>query len=101
MKICTFDDLLKKFCQWFNEDKRKLAIFTILFGFIINILLITGDIIGTDAIVFTETYIATPWDLSLGRFALRYADILRFGICSSVVMTLLCLIFMSIFFQFM
>ena len=95
MKFCGFENLFNKICKWFNEDRRKITIFTILFGFMINILLITADIIGTDAVVFTETYVATPWDLSLGRFALYYSDILRFGISSSVIMTLLSLIYMA------
>ena len=94
MKILTLDKLLNKFSKWFS-DKKSIFVFTIVLGFITNILVITADIIFADSIVFTDYYISNVWDLSLGRWALYYADHLRFGLSSAVVSSLLALIYLS------
>ncbi|HIU11412.1 MAG TPA: glucosyltransferase domain-containing protein [Candidatus Onthocola stercorigallinarum] len=95
MKIRTLDNLLKKFFLWFSNDRFKIFMFAIIFGFGANILVITANIVFADTIVFTDYYIANVWDLSLGRWGLYYADHLRFGLSSSVVSTILALIYLS------
>ncbi len=94
MKILTLDKLMNRFLKWFS-DKKNIFVFTIIFGFIANILVIIADLLFADSIVFTDYYIANVWDLSLGRWALHYVDHLRFGLSSAVVSSLLALIYLS------
>ncbi len=96
MKIIQFNDLFNKLEKWFDKDKRRLALFVIIFGFMVNILVITANIVFADSIVFTDHYVANVWDLSLGRWALHYFEGLRFGLSSSVVSTILSLIYLSV-----
>ena len=95
MKILKLDKLIVKFLKWF-DTKKNIFIFTFVFGFIANILVITADLLFADSIVFTDYYISNVWDLSLGRWALRYSDYMRFGLSSSVVSSLLALLYLSI-----
>ncbi len=95
MKILTIDKLISKFLKWFS-DKKNIFVFTIIFGFISNILVITADILFADSIVFTDYYISNIWDLSLGRWALRYADYLRYGLSSSIISSFLALLYLSL-----
>lgn len=88
--------LLNTFLKWFDKEKRTLFLLCFIFGFIINILLITNDILFTDAIVFTDVHISDQWELSLGRWLLHYLDYFRFGLASSVIDTILSLIYIGL-----
>ncbi len=69
---------------------------TLFIGFMANILVITNDILGIDAIAFSDIYIANNWDLSLGRWLLKYIDYTRFGLSSSVVSGIFAISILSI-----
>ena len=89
------NELLEKFFIWFNKEKRKIFITTFILGFIANILVITNDIITTDAVTLGEVYIANSWDLSLGRWLLKFTEMTRFGLASSVVTGILSITLIS------
>ena len=69
--------------------------FTFIIGFIANILVITGDILFPDSYLLTEFYISNIWDLSLGRWFLRFIDYTRFGLSSPLVSTTFALLALS------
>jgi len=94
-KLKSANELFESFLEWFDKEKRYIFFVTFIIGFIVNILVITNDIVSTDAINLTEVYISSTWDLSLGRWLLKLVDITRFGIASHVVCSTLSILFIS------
>ena len=96
MKDLLNTKYLKKFTNWFDKEKRKIFLITFILGFIANILVIKNDLIYTDSLSLTEVYVGGVWDLSLGRWFLKYIGLTRFGLASSVVSSVLSLISLSL-----
>ncbi len=85
-----------KLYNWFDKDKRELFIVTFILGFILNIALITSELFWADSLSFGNVYISNAWDLSLGRWFLRYIDFTRFGLSSILVSSTFSLIILSL-----
>lgn len=96
IKLLSPEEIIKKIGAKISKDNRFIFLYTIIAGFIANIIVITNNILFTDAIVFTEVYISAEWDITLGRWLLRYINLVKYGVVSSVVSTIFALVFIAI-----
>lgn len=94
-KLLTPTELLDKFLTWFTKEKRQIFLITFIVGIIANILVLTTNIISTDAVVLGDVYIAGAWDLSIGRWLLKFTEMSRFGLAVSAVTGVFSLMIMS------
>lgn len=94
-KLPSPNEVLEKFFKWFNKEKKTIFIISFIIGLLVNLLVITNDIISTDSILMGEAYIGGDWDLSIGRWMLKFLGYARFALCSSVVNGILSVIITS------
>jgi len=90
------NEVLNRFLKWFTKEKKLIFLTTFIIGLIANIIVITNDIVSTDSIVLGEVYLGGSWDLSLGRWLLKFIGYLRFALSSSLVSGVLSLIVLSL-----
>lgn len=95
IKIPSPVDLIDKFLSWFTKEKRRLFIFAFIIGLLAHIIVITNDIVSTDAILNGEVYLGGTWELSLGRWLTYFIGYTRFALVSSVVSGILSIIIVS------
>lgn len=84
-KLPSSNKVLEKFLNWFDKEKRTIFIISFIVGILINLLVITNDIISTDSILMGEAYLGGNWDLSLGRWVLKFLGYARFALCSPII----------------
>lgn len=74
-----------KIINWFRENGFTLAA-SLTFGLIVYWLMISQNLVNDlDGLWHTSNYVAGSWEISLGRFMLRYVDKLYDGVLAAPV----------------
>ena len=82
LKKISFNDLEEKIINWLNKEKIMCFVLTFFTAFICNIYVMTNDLLFADCFSWGNYHISNLWEISLGRWMLHYVDVLRFGVAS-------------------
>lgn len=96
MKIKEPSELLKNISKRFNRNDVFAVIIVFVLGLINNFSFIITDGIAPDALSPADFNIAGNWEISLGRFGIKFVNMIRFGLVNKFIIILICLLFLSI-----
>lgn len=91
MKILEPESILEKFKKIFDKSDLLILILTFCFGLVNNFYFIIGDGVAPDAVSPAFFNIAGNWEISLGRFAIKYVNLFRYGLVSKLIIILISL----------
>lgn len=92
-------DLELYFINFFKKiDMKSKVSFLVTFisGILIHIQLYTSSLLNPDGLWKTNQYFSGNWELSLGRWALKYFDLLKYGTVNSAINTIISIFLISI-----
>ena len=97
IKIPVPEEVLEKFLNWFDSNKRVAFLMALIFGVITHITMITETVMSQDGIWNSMQYSrAGDWELSLGRWGIEFAQRLNNFIAVPSITTIMCIFFMAI-----
>lgn len=73
----TFDDLEKRFGEWFTKEKRWTFFLSVLTGILTHFILLTEGFMSQDGLCKSIRYFSEDFDLSIGRWGIRIFEPLR------------------------
>ena len=91
MKILEPESILEKFKKIFDKSDLFILILTFCLGLVNNFYFIIGDGVAPDAVSPAFFNIAGNWEISLGRFAIKYVNLFRYGLVSKLIIILISL----------
>ena len=92
MKIQEPSELLKNIKNKFNANDKFIMLVVFILGIINNFTFFITKGISPDALAMTDFDIASGWEISLGRYGLPFANLLRFGLINKFLIVLICLL---------
>lgn len=95
-KIKEPDELLKNILSKITKNDIFAIITVFVLGLINNFTFFTTEGIAPDALSYGNFGIAGKWEISLGRFGIRFVNMLRFGLINKFIIILICLFFLAI-----
>lgn len=96
MKIKDPIKSFKYFFDKINKNDIFSIIIVILLGVINNFSFITNEGIAPDALSPAYFNIAGNWEISLGRFGIKFVNMLRFGLVNKTIIVLIALIMLAV-----
>lgn len=96
IKINEPSELFKNVFKRLNKNDLFAIIIVFILGLINNFTFITTEGIAPDALSPADFNVAGNWEISLGRFGIKFVNMLRFGLVNKLIIILICLIFLSI-----
>lgn len=96
MTIIEPEALLKKIKTKFDKNDLLVFLTVFIFGFINNFYFIMTEGIAPDALSPAHFNIAGNWEITLGRFGIKYINILRYGFVNKLIIVLISLILLAI-----
>lgn len=96
MKIEEPRELLKKIYKKTNKNDIFIIAVVFILGLINNFSFIITDGIAPDALSPAEFNVAGNWEISLGRFGIKFVNLMRFGLVNKFIIILICLLFLAI-----
>ena len=93
MKIIDPSKLIQNIRNKFDKSDFMITVTVFVLGIINNFYYLIGDGVAPDALHFTTSfYIAGEWEIKLGRFLIKYFNMLRFGFINKLIVILISLI---------
>jgi len=96
VKVLSPDECIKKFTNWFKEEKKIAFITAFITGLIVHFQLYSQELTNTDGLWNSIYYISGTWEMSLGRWGIVAFDTIRKGLVSPIISTTISIFFMSI-----
>ena len=96
MKIINPLDFFKKIINKIDKNDKIIIITTFIVGFLNNLYFIVGEGVAPDAVSPAFFNVAGNWEITLGRFGIKYINKLRYGFVSQLVIILICLTFIAL-----
>lgn len=83
------EEVLKKVKSYFNKDRKKIFIITLITGIIVHFLLLSSLITSQDGLMHILHYSAGGYEASLGRWGIDFFDSIRNDIAIPFITTLI------------
>lgn len=96
MKIKEPSILLREISKKFNKNDLFAVITVFILGMINNFCFITNEGVSPDALSMSYFNFAGNWEIMLGRFGIKFVDMMRFGLVNKFIIILICLLFLSL-----
>ena len=96
MKIINPLDFCKKIINKIDKNDKIIILTTFIIGILNNLYFIVGEGVAPDAVSPAFFNVAGNWEITLGRFGIKYINKLRYGFVSQLVIILICLTFIAL-----
>ena len=91
MKIIEPSKFIKNIFSKFDKNDLLIIIETFIVGLINCFYFIIGNGVSTDSISYSSFNAAGNWEVSLGRFLIKYVNLFRFQLVNKLIVVLICL----------
>lgn len=96
MKMIEPEALFEKIKKKFDKNDLLILLTVFIVGFINNFYFIITEGIAPDALSPAHFNIAGNWEITLGRFGIKYVNILRYGFVNKLIIILISFILLSL-----
>ena len=96
MKMIEPEALFEKIKKKFDKNDLLILLTVFIVGFINNFYFIITEGIAPDALSPAHFNIAGNWEITLGRFGIKYVNILRYGFVNKLIIILISIILLSL-----
>lgn len=96
MKIVEPNKIFLKVKNKFTKNDILIFFIVFVLGIITNFTFITTKGISPDALSMNNFYWAGEWEISLGRFGIKFIDMLRAGLVNKFLIILMCLLYLAL-----
>ena len=96
LKVEEPNELLKKVLSKITKNDIFAIIIVFILGIINNFTFVITEGVAPDALSPADFQVAGNWEISLGRFGIKYVNMLRFGLVNKFLIICACLIFLAI-----
>ena len=93
MKIIEPKITIQKLVKKLDKNDILIIVATFLFGIINNFYFLIGDGVAPDALEVSPSffYFTGNWEIQLGRFFIKYINLIRFGLTNKLIIVLISL----------
>lgn len=89
-------EYIRKLKKYIGKNEILAVITTIIVGMLTNFNFIITEALQPDALSIVNWNIASEWEISLGRYGIRYINLLRFGLVNKFLIVFISLCFLAI-----
>lgn len=84
----SIDFYCEKILKWFTKERILVIVVSLIFGMFLHSQAYTNSLLNPDGLWRPFQQFSQGWELSLGRWLLRFVDIIRFGNVNSTISSL-------------
>ena len=89
-------EYIRKLKKYIGKNEILAVITTIIVGMLTNFNFIITEALQPDALSIVNWNIASEWEISLGRYGIKYINLLRFGLVNKFLIVFISLCFITI-----